>query len=719
MNLNARGAASCAALIGAWGLLVSACSNSEVPGNQADARGGGGPVQIFTLSNRADLISAGDALVEIVRPSGGDLSVSLNGADISGAFIQRADGRTLGLIRGLALGANTVQAQHSSGAGARLTITNHPQGGPVFSGPQIQPWTCFDGAVDAQCNRQAEVSYQYRSMAGQFRPYDPDNPPNDVATTTTDEGVTVPYIVRVETGAINRDEYRIAVLADPTQTWDPREPPPQFNRKLVITHGASCDTDYEQASASDVMVDAALSRGFAVMSNALNNSGHNCHVVVQAEAMVMTKERVIDSLGEVRYTIGSGCSGGALAQYWMANAYPGIYQGISPACSFADAWSSAQQYVDYVLLRGYFEDPTRWATGVVWDPVAMEAVYGHPNPANPITFTEVIPNSGDPSRSCTGVDPSEVYDKDSKPEGLRCTLQDYTVNVFGRRPPELWTAQEQQIGRGFARRAFDNVGIQYGLKGLLDGRVSAAQFVDVNTQLGSLDQHGDFDPQRSPADPLAIARAFRSGSSNVANNLDQVAIIDLRGPDPGAFHDAYRAYALRARLDREHGHHDNQLIWRGPVALFGDPTYTASSILALDRWLGAVEADTTALPLPIKLITARPDDVVERCTDGAGNEVPAASCDATVIAYSTPRIEAGMPSTDDVLKCQLTPLVREAYPVSFSDAQWQRLQATFPEGVCDYSRPAAEFTPTQPWLDYSAGPGGVPMGAPPVSSPTG
>ena len=51
---------------------------------------------------------------------------------------------------------------------------------------------------------------------------------------------------------------------------------------------------------------------------------------------------------------------------------------------------------------------------------------------------------------------------------------------------------------------------------------------------------------------------------NETNNLDRTAIIDCRGPDPGAFHDAYRAFAVRARLDREHGGHANQLIWEGP-----------------------------------------------------------------------------------------------------------------------------------------------------------
>ena len=155
----------------------------------------------------------------------------------------------------------------------------------------------------------------------------------------------------------------------------------------MITHGASCDTSYEAGSAPDVRNRTALGAGFVVMSHALNNAGHNCNIVTQAEAMVMTKERVIERYGELRYTIGSGCSGGSLVQQQVANAYPGLYQGISPQCSFTDAWSSAMQYVDYVGLLRYFQDPTRWEPGTVWDPVAITEVLDHPNPANPVTFT--------------------------------------------------------------------------------------------------------------------------------------------------------------------------------------------------------------------------------------------------------------------------------------------------------------------------------------------
>ena len=63
----------------------------------------------------------------------------------------------------------------------------------------------------------------------------------------------MPFIVREETGVIARDEYRIAVLYDPAQPWTPWAPQPGYNRKLVITHGASCDTSYEMGAAPDVL----------------------------------------------------------------------------------------------------------------------------------------------------------------------------------------------------------------------------------------------------------------------------------------------------------------------------------------------------------------------------------------------------------------------------------------------------------------------------------
>src|SRR3954454_16966899 len=669
---------------------------------------GAGPAfgaDITVLSTRPELVSGGDALVQ-VAPAG--TTVAVNGKDASSAFAVRAAGRYTGLLTGLREGDNAVTA-----GGSRLVLDNHPLGGPVLAGPQIQPWTCFPGAVDQQCNRPPKVEFLYKPTGGGgLQPYDTASPPSDVATTTTDQGKTVPFIVRQETGALDRDEYRIAVLYDPSKPFTPTEPQDGFNHKLVIFHGASCDTAYEQADAPDVLDETVLGKGFATMSHALDNAGHNCNIATQAESLLMTKEKVIDSFGPVRYTIGSGCSGGSLVQQQVANAYPGLYQGITPACSFTDAWSSAMQYVDYELLRRYYEHPDRWDPGVAWDPTGIQAVEGHPNPVNAVTFTSVIPSSGDPSRSCPGVPADKVYDAKSNPKGVRCSFQDYMVNVFGRRAVD-----------GFAQRPADNVGVEYGRKALIAGKITPAQFADLNDKLGGWDIDYNETQTRNAADRPALERVYRSGAVDQADNLDKVAIIDLRGPDPGAFHDAYRTLVIRARLDRNFGRHDNQILWRGQVPLFGDPAYTDESILAVDRWLAVVEKDTRSTSLADKIIQDKPKDITDRCTNGADQDIPAEECDNVVQSYTDPRIEAGMPFADDTIKCELRPLRRSNYfPLHFDDASWTKLEKAFPNGVCDYTKPGVDRTPTVPWLSYQDDDGNVvyggrALGDVPVSEP--
>jgi hypothetical protein len=225
----------------------------------------------------------------------------------------------------------------------------------------VQPWKCQDTAVDAQCNQPASYSFFYKSTdptKEDLQPYDPDNPPADVATTTTG-GKEVPFVVRLEKGYQDRDQYRIATLYDPEAGWTWREPQPQYAGKMLITHGFGCDLNLGADEAPDVLkykaadgpgvpdsAQWALGRGWVVMSTSLNHNSHSCNPVVQAESMLMAKERVIERYGPLKYTIGTGCSGGSLTQQWVANAYPGIYQGVLLGCSFPDAWTSATQVFD-------------------------------------------------------------------------------------------------------------------------------------------------------------------------------------------------------------------------------------------------------------------------------------------------------------------------------------------------------------------------------------
>ena len=190
-------------------------------------------LEIKVLSNRADLISGGEALVEVKIPDGTSASsvqVFDDGRDVTSMFARRLNGRYEGVVTGLSVGPNVITARAPGLPDASVTVANHPNGGPVFSGPQVQPWVCQSTATDSQCNQPPTYAYQYKSsVTGQFAAYDPQNPPSDVAQVQTDNGHMTPYIVRIETGYQDRDQYKIAVLFDPAKPWTAWAPQRQFN----------------------------------------------------------------------------------------------------------------------------------------------------------------------------------------------------------------------------------------------------------------------------------------------------------------------------------------------------------------------------------------------------------------------------------------------------------------------------------------------------------
>jgi hypothetical protein len=236
----------------------------------ANAQTGGPTIQV--LSNRADLVSGGDALVQInlppsLNPALG-VKVALNGALINNMFAVRPNGRYQGLVTGLNNGDNLLTVRTPLGS-AKITITNHPIGGPVFAGAQLQPWICAtkvatsvlvtgnpgstppsalattrasglnDDPIDAQCDTPPTYTYYYQPIAQQGSgctftitggnacfvtyptPGDPSTRPANVAIAnfTNDRGDTVKSLIRVERGSINRTIYQLVTFFDPLDAW--------------------------------------------------------------------------------------------------------------------------------------------------------------------------------------------------------------------------------------------------------------------------------------------------------------------------------------------------------------------------------------------------------------------------------------------------------------------------------------------------------------------
>ncbi|TMH12121.1 MAG: hypothetical protein E6H68_14520 [Betaproteobacteria bacterium] len=179
-------------------------------------------LDIATLSTHADRVSGGDVLVQITSDASGAGTVTLNGVDVTSAFHPGTAANTVvGLLTGLNLGKNTLAA-----GGKSLVITNYSIKGPIVSGPYVQPFICQtqdfrlpDGTtlgipIDVDCSAPTKIIYLYRPTDGTALIPLPStsNLPANVAMTSTLTGLTVPFVVRLETGTMDRGIYQNAIL---------------------------------------------------------------------------------------------------------------------------------------------------------------------------------------------------------------------------------------------------------------------------------------------------------------------------------------------------------------------------------------------------------------------------------------------------------------------------------------------------------------------------
>ncbi len=182
-------------------------------------------------------------------------------------------------------------------------------------------------------------------------------------------------------------------------------------------------------------------------------------------------------------------------------------------------------------------------------------------------------------------------------------------------------------------------------------------------------------------------------------------MINHGGPDPGLAHDYSHAFWTEERLLADQGHTDNRVMWFGPAPLIGDPQWANEALLAMDRWLTAVESDTREVaPVARRSLEDRPERR-HRPLRHRGRRAGLLGRGAADAAdpLSTPRQEAGGPVANDNVACRLKPLDRADYGVlgaAFTADQWAQLEAVFADGVCDWSVPGRGQGPAETWLQY-------------------
>lgn len=679
-------------------------------------------LSLSVLSSRPDTVTGGTALVRVEPPASVDperVRLSAAGVDVTDRLRPvGADGSLVleGLLTGLAEGESELVASVDERASDELTVVNHPVEGPVLSGPHQEPFVCDTGrfelaggggatlgpALDEDCSARTVVHHVYRDTDGQWHPLpDPGSVPSDSDTATTAEGARVPFVVRVETGTVNRSVYETAVLHTPGEEGpDPWATPQNWNGRLVYKFGGGCTGGWyvQGRNTAGVLDGPMLARGYAVASASLNVFGNNCNDLLAAETMSAVHQRFVTTMGVPHSTLGWGSSGGAYQAHQITDNYPGLLDGIVVSQAFPDVGLSVVPAVtDALLLREYAaEHPGEL------DRVEQHAVSGF------LQFESIDRLAREASR----VDPrgecredlpeEELYHPEDNPGGARCEVFAAAQNVYGTDPQT-----------GLPRRPLDNVGVQYGLHALLEGIIDTDQFLHLNEHIGGLDADGAVSAERTEADGAATEVAYRSGRLlNGGGGLADVPVVDHRFYEDdlpgGDLHMRYHSFSVRERMEQANGTADNHVMLvedkeRSPDGFVSGSPLALRSLEELDAWVSGMREQQAQNPHwePIDAMRAsRPDFLQDSCWIGTGPDaervvgeqlpLPAGQGDRCADAFpvhTSPRIEAGGPLASDVVACTLKPFDAARHPGDFTGEQAERAEEIFSEGVCDWEEP--------------------------------
>ncbi len=582
------------------------------------------------------------------------------------------------------------------------------------------------------CSVNTRVLYYYRSSeSGKFRPLEKQQ--DDVEQLTID-GETVPFVVRLEIGTINRHIYIIALLRGPDDM--PAAPDLKYwNRKLIYQLRGGVGIGRRQGRINPNYIPSRnsdeLRQGYAIVHSTANQTSTSYDIALAEDTMARVKRQFIARYGEPIYTIGIGKSGGAIQQYLIGQNRPGLLDGGIAMYSYPDTVTQITRVMDCELLEYYFDvvdaDNEKWQK---WSQRSwiegFNASDDMPNPYAKVRALQALtlgqwPGWSDGQTECTkswrNLTPHIANPRYTYFASL------FTPSVVQQVPFTYWDNQKRIYGtdkHGYGRRTFDNVGVQYGLAALKRKQITIAEFLHLNANIGgwlpaadmqrerfwrsgggeseladiSIWSRQNMTAARSEGDVEAMAAAYRSGDVFLGEMA--MPIIDFRHylePELDMHH-SLQSFVSRLRMLRGQGHADNQLIW------FARLPYSPQSdaLHLLERWLDNMRADED-----LSVADAKPADATDRCYSDTGELIASGStvwngawngkedgaCMRKYPSYSNPRLVAGDDYAGDIFKCHLrsvdAAIADGVYAPIDVTAQRDELQRVFDSGVCDYS----------------------------------
>jgi len=431
------------------------------------------------------------------------------------------------------------------------------------------PVTDTNGNVigySADCGMAMRVDYFYRKVTDpnnntDLSPYDPANPPSDVATINVN-GQNVKFIVRYERGTINRFLYGIAML---TPNPDPKNPTAvdtsAWNKDLVFQLIGGVGTGHTQAhigNATRGLVNPGeeeqmpylLQKGYAVVASSGMATSTTYNLMLTGETASMIKQEFTAAYGKPRFAFAVGSSGGAVQQTIFAQNYPGLLDGGVPIQNFPDMVTQVAPVGDCELLHYYFDkvDAQVNGTGVVdpkWTSWAKRAwitglhgIDGYATPTQMILpgTSSAVSGSDVCMEQWRGAVPEfmdpywgQVYYTDGSlkvlgPQGIASTFWGFFNDVVTVLTGDL-TAKPAST----TPSTFDNEGVQYGLAALRAGNITVDEFLSLNAHVGGWKAGQDFLPEGFPYlgngsnmsdwDPWSARNATATAHSSSPNDV--------------------------------------------------------------------------------------------------------------------------------------------------------------------------------------------------------
>ncbi|MEH6453642.1 MAG: DUF6351 family protein [Psychromonas sp.] len=551
-------------------------------------------------------------------------------------------------------------------------------------------------------------------------------------------------LIRVEQGTINRYIYTILMPIHSTEVGN-QSSANTWNKRLIYRFEGGSGIGYRQGRIKLFrLINKELSqlkKGYALIASSGNDTSYGYNMLLAEDTARRVKAQFISLFGKPLYTVGIGGSGGGLSQYLIGQNSQGILDGLLPLYSYPDMVSVSTYALDCDLLNNYFSfrssDRVRWRDWQNRQYVeglralnGMQQKAGWLQPLNQLLLWQKPELPKGNNECINGYFGLSSYIYNPKQGFLKPYFHDSVVQQVNWNYWQDMTHIFGQDEQGFALSTWDNVGVQYGLRALLNKQITFNEFIELNRKIGSwkplqkmraerifrlsskmppiwLSLWGHHNittvddtlsAKRHSASLTAINRAYEYGQVFIGRI--SLPIIDIRHylEDDLNMHHISASFSSRLRILNSQKQAQNHVLW------ISDKQYTPveKAYDVMDKWLTSINQLPEHMSYQQKVKIAKPIMAQDTCFSEDGNIIASGNgvfngdwnqqengtCTNLFPIYSNSRIKAGAPWQGSIFKCHTIPIEAAIENRIYGDLDMSEkvsiLKQTFPNGVCDY-----------------------------------